>query len=93
MTPRDTITLLQSPTRTGHLITKAYDSRTYSTAFSVVEFLDSVQDEYFLGRVGTSSAVDELIGAGIGWRDLHVEPYSGAIWYCSGSKLFINYTD
>lgn len=100
---------LTSATRTGYLFalhTTSYavphGSRAYATAVKMLDpfeemlldgSIESIRNNRSLGRAVRLSPIDDLIDGVIACNGIHVEPYSGTIWYCSGSNLFVHRTD
>lgn len=90
-------------TRTGRILApyRIYSveikkHRFYNIAFSMHEFLEGREgsmsltcDEHIRGRAGRYP-IDGVLGERY---ELNAEEYSSAIWYRSGSTLFIHYTD
>lgn len=93
---------LMSPTRTGYLVADAYNTEANANIINMLDLLEerfsdkpnnSNQMEHFLGKTWKSSDIHHFINADGRRPRIRVEPYSGAIWYHSGTKLFMYCTD
>lgn len=80
-----------------------HSPRAYVTAIDMLDLLkeetlpdgsnNSISNERPLGKMGLQSPIDNLVDGDLPCNNINIEPYSGAIWYCFGPKLFIHCTD